>query len=824
MATWEDVQKELEAHQAKVLEVPTPPPVVGKAPETEAPTRETTLTGLAKSALEFVGLGEEEKPYTDVSDLRKAFEFSPIQYELQAWDKEKTRIAQQYGGAARLNLDPQTNQPKSFTVEEKRLGGAGVPRDVTPSDDMWLDIDDYRQRQEDIVEALQDEEAVAAWPRLKKELKYTPEGKFQFLQSEFGKENVIPVFGADNKLDNIIVIEKGKEKLLDKDSAEWADLVEATPDMLKVGVSLAAGYLGGRAGPAGRVAAEAAADIGADIAHQAISEALPGEDFPEEMDARQEVLERAKGAGLYAAGGAGASAIAGGLKLLSPTGYVGRKIGKEAVPTTHKELMAGGGVTGRELAERIDPAARGLGVPLDVAQRTATPFAATTKKALSALPGGFEVFGHAERLQLERLADAVDNVAEKVASGKRVGAVAATQKLGEVYSNLRGGIVDAMRARAKPLFEAAEAVVEKDIPLNAFRAELDGLLATHEAVARSGQVKTLLGFAKKHIAEIEKAGGVASPIQIQNMLADYGKRAAGKGSLAKGLNMSESMHLASTLKKALDRDLDRAVSSGMKGADVLRRARDLWRQMYKQLDEAKNSVLEKALKLEDAGNPGALINKLSSPAFSPNELKRAMDTVQSVAPETARQVRGALIDNLAEPARKGVEVASLDAGKFADLFATNKKRLEAIFTGDPNGFRQLKNAATVAERIAGKGVMGGAKPNPLFTSLLMLGVKSTATLANIVTLGRTGSLTSWLAKAFVNPEARGILMGPPPGAVRKAGKWSADLMNAYLGRAAAAVARDEYLFPKEDVAEQPSAWSAPLNKEALENAMQLLRK
>lgn len=785
MSSFADFEKMLaEANEATQPAMPAQP---AAAPGFDLGALEQELLGMPERQESPAGMPTED-------EIRGSFKFTPRQYHHTQFEnllgdiQEMGEIGQP---EIRLSAEGHPSGIKGFIPNE--LGGSD-PIDVELPEGFREDIVAFGRHQEGLVARLEEHgETISPIDRLKKGIKYTPEGAFDYLLQTFGKENVFPVFDQDQELENVIVIEDGQPKLVEKDSFEWEDLLDATPEILHFAAGLGASMLAGRKfGPKGVALAEAGVDVGMDVARQAASAALPGEDFPEQ-EGLEELGTRAAGTAAVVGAGVGGNVAAEGLKRISPLYRASQAIGGQKLPGTTEELMSGGGQLAAKRAADVAPAIKQTGVPLDVLERTGAPLAATLKTVFESFPGSVDVMGHAKRIKMQKFGENLDRLADAVAGGQRVGAEPATAMIAKTYKQMGDEIYTDMRDRAAKHFAMAEAAGSQ-IPLTSFRETMQDIASEAMTPARTGPVQAITKFAKKQLQNL--AAGVATPKQMQNMLADFGQRAKGRGKLWTGeVTHTESQRIANVLLDALRRDLNAAAESGIKGADSLKQARQIYRQGHVALEAARDTVLDKAIKLYDKGNPSRFVKTVMSGDFSATDIARAMDAIGAVEPSAVLKFRGAVLDNFARSSITGVEEAMGQPGKFLTMFTKYQDQLKGLFKTDPKGWQAIQNAAHIAERIVEGGIAGGAKGQPVLTALWMMGAKSTAGIMSVLTLGKSSEYMAYLARAFNNPESRKMLMNPPPaGWVRKTGGLTAKGAKFALSRLMAMAARDKALF------------------------------
>jgi hypothetical protein len=786
MGAYEDLKKLLGETQKKAGEVVEATyPAVNEL--------KTRIEELSQGPRTATGLPTEQ-------EIRQSLSLTPTQYRDSQFEKLAGAIQDQGEfDLPEILLDPQ-GRPSSIKAYRKNIQGHySDPEIIEPPEGFWEDQAAFEEHQQGLVKRLEEHgDTISGWSRLARGVKYTPEGSFNYLVDTYGKENVLPVFNEEKDLKNIIIMDQGVPKLVDKSGLEWKDLLDIAPEVAKFGLAMGSSILASRRGGGFKkvAATEAGADLFTEAAHQAVSKVLPGEDFPG-MTPSQEAATRGQAGAVAAVMGAGANVAAEGLRQISPLVRAERAIGKQKIPRTPEELMAGTGKEARKRAQEIAPAQEITGVPLDVLERTGAPLASTLKRLFESFPGSVDVMSSARRVKLQKFGDALDNLASAAAKGKRAGAEPATAMIAKAYKKIGDEIYEDFRTRAAKHFDSADTSGAK-IPLENFHQTVTDILENASTPARTGPVQSILDFAKTHLNELGQAGSSATPRQMQNMLSDYGKRALGKGKLWAGeISHTESQRIASKLVASLRKDLDSAVDSGAAGAEALRQARGIYHQGFQALEAAKDSVLEKSVKLYDKGNPEKFVDSIMSNAFSKSDIARAMDTLtNSGAASEAMALRGAVLDKMARDATSGVEETVGQPGKFLTMYKKNKPQLEGLLGNDPKALKHLDSMARIAERIQQGGIAEGSRSNPVLTSLWMLGPKQAATLVGLLTLGKSSDMMRFLARAFNNPEAREMLLMPPPkGWLRKVGGLSAKGAKIALSRLIAYASRDRYLFP-----------------------------
>lgn len=309
--------------------------------------------------------------------------------------------------------------------------------------------------------------------------------------------------------------------------------------------------------------------------------------------------------------------------------------------------------------------------------------------------------------------------------------------------------------------------------------------------------------------------------EIQNMLADLGKRARSGEGLIEGVPRDEQAAIAFRLKSALERDLDAAIDGGgipSHSAAKLREARDAYAESRRFIATQQNDLLQEAVWLEKS--PEKVIDKFVS-GYSDTQARKAMNLLAEHDPATARQVRRAAVEGVLDAAEQAsgrgelaaYGVSATPANMSGQLNKT-MGRLRVLVEGDKEAQAALDDLHASARRLAMRsGINGGSQTEPLRMWNASLAARFVRPLNSAQEwLGNIGSRE--FAEIANNPQALKMyagIVGRENLTAREAAATAAQI--------AALVQRDRLLFgdapaPENDKQQPRPRTQAPLRADA----------
>lgn len=714
-------------------------------------------------------------------------------------------------------------------------------RTYAPSGSVRLQIESEVEKHKSALEELKKTgETVGPGNRAMAGLKFTPEGRLNWIKDRYKPENVFPIVGKDGGLETVVILEPGSDKplLFDKpgfqleDLAEWTGAaVETVPGMVGEAVGTVLGARSGAPGAAqaGGVALGGVGDALGSVTHQLISGALPGEDFPGATP-KQEAAQRAAAVGTNVVGGAVGNLVLGPVvtKLLNTArpvkGVVGRHVagGKQIIRETGEEITA------REMAARSADLTKGTGVELTPGQASLSRRQIELEQALRQKQGSGDVMDAFDSRQIQASADFADKVIDG-ALGRKAGQIDVGDRVVQAYHGHIKRIWDEADRVAAEGFGKARAS-NQQVPVSELRKELAAIRAEETSPLATGPTTKLADWLK---SKEKGLGDTVSITELQNMLSDWGRAASGTRTILDQIDKPTSKRISARLFGALRRDLDVAADQGVRrgpgeapaigmlpegvedAALALREARDAYRASMEMIDGARSATLDKVLRKADPDgrlgsegfNPSdlrqthSIAPELLSKSMSDRDVSTVVKTVDAMDPDAGKMLRRGALDKLLEDAAPGINTADGLAGakyspaKFASTVLGNQDRIRAIM-GDGPAFVDLMRAAKIMQRQgATVGISGSqtARLQDIFGIMPVIATGgASAALApakTVEALSRFLSARS-LAKIFTDPDQSRMflqLVDPP--------KWmKTEAATRTITRLSASLAKDDAIF------------------------------
>jgi len=788
---------------------------------------------------------DDQRPLSE--RIRELFRVSPKKFDRIVFKDYQQKLQKEYGTEPKFRMDPE--RPEQATgilggrVDVPELGRGAIPRDIDPvkaHDKVAM----FREDQARLLDEVRETgETVGFGPRFWAGIKATPQGRFSYLQEEFGKENVFPVYSADNKVDAIIINEPGKRpKVLDSLGLEVADLADISGDALEIGADVALTVGGGallrRFGitdPRAYAALESGASLAAHGARRAASEVLPGDD---EMTAGEQVGQAAVAA-LAPQAIRGITKVA---KRLTPTGIMKAASRREVIPETVEQAYRGeGAATGKAArqgyvlegtGEKTTTAgiSKEMDVPLSFGQATGSPFVQMVEGTLARLPDTAQTIGGANVDRLRRLAKAADAQVKSIAGKRGASTYEAGKALAKTTGELLEGMAEKRTAGPGAMFREADNLVQGRpvIDMTSVIDDLDGFIkeAKGPAMAAEGpaivkQVSRIrdrlegllkaqsvkVAQVRSGAADLELSTQAPEPLKmrildLQAMLSDWTKFASGSKRIGeaegKALPFDVSKRIGKQVKNTLLSALNNADPGSEAATQMLRDARKGWAIATKEMDDAKTAILDYALKMDTKGSPSKIVDAFKGRKFTPEQIETTMGYVDRADKATAQQVRGAYMADMLDKSVKGAEGAEeFSATTFSRLYKNDRKNIKALFKGDPKGMAQMQKIAIIAGTVGKSNPMAGSPTAPMLA--MIWGLSAMTTPAKWVKVDLVRKLSKQMARTLMDPNARELVLTPAPrGLLRRGAGFAAAKMTELSEKLAAIEARSEFISPKKD--------------------------
>jgi hypothetical protein len=778
------------------------------------------------NALRVVTTPEQKNPGWLADQTRKLFAVSPGQQEFDIWEQVRRDYEQQHGpDSVKITQDPK-GFPTGFEIRTKDIQGV----------DRWQTVgaDEVKKRVEraekDRSRILSDIEEsgkrITMGERLGLGFKLTPKGQANYLRENYGVDNVFPVIEG-NKIKNFLVIDKNNQVLIaDPEGPDFGDIadivgevVEAAPGAVTSGIGAAMAAQRGLPPSVGGIAGGVPGDVLGSAVRQAVSKALPGEDYPDLTTGKALQQRALAGAVNVGAGIVGEGAMAG---LKAARGAT--------MPWPRERRALTKQLRGGKTLEELEPAMRAgrrlegeIGTQYTPGQLTMTQAGLGYENMMGKKGVAADIMGEHKAKQISNLGRYLDNAIKAAAKTDTTpGAVGGRIK--HSYEMYLKRLSKERSATANKIFERANAVVKgkRVIPLNETMTEIDDIIKnfTADVHTSSGnkvvdslrRLKSDLLTGRRRLEEIAERHGITveeakamtgpakdvlvSPKSLSRSLEMYGQAANGLGSVIKDLeDKSMDRRIARRIFGALRRDLDQAAEApGTKGqaADILREARNIYRDMSEIIDISKNNVTKTLTKMEDNAD---LFAKKMGTAYSPQEIKNTLKIFDKADPDLSQELRGAALKELVDAV--GTTKGVVSPNKLLTMIYTPKhrQRILALFADDKKGLETLRRLATTAQgakRLAAEGSTVGKSPTqPLqwasrLATKLQIPIVSPALEGVLKVLSPLADPEKF-ARVITDPMKRDLLLGivDPKGFPKIAN------INRMAVRLTALIARDE---------------------------------
>lgn len=629
-----------------------------------------------------------------------------------------------------------------------------------------------------LVDRINSNKGLPGWDAFDQEFKGTKVGQLNFLRKTFGPTKVEPIYSEpklkqgprgewikDPKEQRQIVnfaveLQDGSVTIANPKGFDWGDIpragaavAEQLPGTMLGGMALASG-----GGVLPVLAAGAIGDTLASAGTQLYGAHLPGD---ENMTGGERLIKG--GANVLAGAASEVVGLPAGrmLKALPDPArpvleYAARPV-NAALGTPHhfaRKVLTEPAIdiVGEEGAQQVvrRPAKEALkegielsertGIPLTQGQAMMSPTGIGRETVLRQRPDTAPQWYEKDLGRMVKMVNFAKNAARNILGPgeEYLGRENATKQAGTVYSTTMDGLEDKGRELFGKAFAESRSLT-KDAPAIEAHSFMGAVDAEHTASSRLNISKSTNAI-RAHAESIAKQirtdqGGRLRIVDLQEMLAEYGRIArTGKG-LDEGISPDRQVAIATKYKVALERDLDTAIqqmqtrqsggqfmsteeaASIQRAAEALRRGRDGYRAVRGEIDAQQNSLLQSAIDLEKA--PEKFIDNLVT-GYSDSETKNAMALLWKKSPATARQVSRAAFErqlNVAENATTntaagevGVAMTPNAAGS---AFAKTHRRMRVILEGQPESQAMLDDLFAVTRRLSARSGMLNSATEPI---------------------------------------------------------------------------------------------------------------
>lgn len=595
-------------------------------------------------------------------------------------------------------------------------------------------------------------------------VKITPQGKQQYLESKYGKGNVI------RNGDGEFFVKSGAGvKAVDPSGLDFGDIA----DFADVGVELApmiasAIATKGASVPATATPAGAGAFAGAGrAARQVVSEMLPGEeDFGTGGRAGDITLQALIGGGAQKFVNSVVSPI---VDKLRPQNLVAKKLQGDIIDpvTGNKTQIAEDAANEQALIERLT----GRKFMYTPGQESQSRGTLTMEGMARRHPASADIVDEFDQNQNETVRKALESVRDRVypntnqeTVGNAIerdfsGRVAALRQTRSQNASKAFETVDKVSG-GRPVFETSNTVQALDNLISQF----DSPQVPQNVKGIVGQLKQLRQtFANNSQSQILGPNGqpMQTPVmltgkEMQNLLQNYGKASKGGDFFGLG-DTQQSKWIAGQIYDGLKRDLDSVAPQNDAVAKALKFARDQYKADSAPIQAMKESTLGRIMGGNAEIVPENLVGKFMK--MQPSQIKSNMKLLDI---GTQKQIQSAAIDSwLAagkDVAGSAQRVGGVNFSPAKTLSEMDDETVAALFHNDPGALMQLKTLKSALQRLNDRAGTGGSPTTPLMQAFeLAKGLitsdprTSIKTVANVLT-------PRHIANAMTTPQGRMALM------------------------------------------------------------------
>jgi hypothetical protein len=185
-------------------------------------------------------------------------------------------------------------------------------------------------------------------------------------------------------------------------------------------------------------------------------------------------------------------------------------------------------------------------------------------------------------------------------------------------------------------------------------------------------------------------GGALTPMQLQKNLERWGEAAKGTNKLfTDAVDRASEKGPAKALFSALNRDLDEAIKEGGQGALALRKARDNYAKMTRDITQVRETMLGKLFGGSETPTIEAIETKFMQ--MAPSEIKATMRVLNQADPRAEQALQSFWLRRQIESARIPGQAGSTEfvPAKLLDMISggrgpqksvTNREVFDAVFT------------------------------------------------------------------------------------------------------------------------------------------------
>jgi hypothetical protein len=615
-------------------------------------------------------------------------------------------------------------------------------------------------------------------------LKMTPEGRASYLESKYGKGNVITdksgdlYYNANPSFQGTPAWTRVNPQGLD-----FGDIAENVP-------SYALGAVPTVFAGANPLTVGAAAGAG-NLLRQGVSALLPGED---QMGIAQRGLLAGEDAVMGAGTQYGVNKLFGAADLARPHNII-------ANYTSRLDRGQPAGFVGPTPPTSADQLESALGLPgfFSLGQRTGSKGVLTVEGMARRYPASADIMQDFDQGQVNtmvgKLNDELNRLDIQGWTPEQTGAA-----VQNAFEGLTNKVLAIRRSRASNDFGNLDMISGQKplIGTDNIRNTIQGLVTDLDVPgggdATSGLVSRLKGMLSdfsgspgtpatpgRYVGGQYVPGTPGSPptppkvltgAEANRLLQVYGNAAKGTGQIFTDIDRAQQRYVAGKVLDALGGDLDAAVQAGGQGgatANALQTARDNYRQNSQYLNSLRETTLGRLFNGRFDPDPEAVVAKIQN--MQPSQLKTTLGVLQTADPNIVSKVQASFLRNALDKASAqqftNATEAAIPGGMpvtqtpfSAKTFLSNLpqgERFDALFANDPFAKSQIVSIARGFQRIATR--EGEGSPTaPLQWALDLAKGALTFNAGKIAQAGAQIVTTRNLARALTTPQGRQALM------------------------------------------------------------------
>ena len=368
-------------------------------------------------------------------------------------------------------------------------------------------------------------------------------------------------------------------------------------------------------------------------------------------------------------------------------------------------------------------------------QATGSPAAALAESKAAQSPGTMLVAQRESTRQLRQAAKWLDTVVDGISSNpSKLGRSDVSREVSSAVDRHIGDLIAEQSQKAGPLFTAVNQSTggKRIMPTDNTTAALREMIDEYDIVPGSkiaAQLKATLmkieggfGHHGQPIPGRATETGRLSVSDLQKLMATWGKAAHGDKTLIEGLGFREQRMVASKINKALSSDLDSAID-GIASSDAatsLISARAVWRAYAQEIDDVATNTINRILKIGEGDAPDTLMQKIMG--SSPDQMSGVFRVLNKSAPDTARQLRAQMLDEILVKSGKPMRGAPISAelgidkfqpGSALKMLSDAEPVLQAAYAGDARSLLKLKESMELLQRLSVGPGLKGSQTAPL---------------------------------------------------------------------------------------------------------------